>query len=54
MGKPTDEFIEEWVVSTEGKTACCEWDTDGWGGYERVLGAAVDHYIGKTLDLLRE
>ncbi|MBD1869017.1 hypothetical protein H6F95_17285 [Cyanobacteria bacterium FACHB-471] len=37
------------VVSSEGKTACCECDTDGWGGYERVLGAEVDHYIGKTL-----
>jgi insertion element IS1 protein InsB len=42
-------LIEELVVSSEGKTACCEWDTDGWGGYERVLSAAVDHYIGKTL-----
>ena len=48
MGKHTDEFIEAWVVS-EGKTACCEWDTDEWGGYERVLGAEVDHHIGKTL-----
>jgi len=26
-------LIEELVVSTEGKTDCQEWDTDGWGGY---------------------
>ena len=49
VGKHTDEFIEELVVSTEGKTICCEWNTDGWGGYERVLGAEINHYIGKTL-----
>ena len=49
VGKHTDEFIAQLVVSTEGLTACLEWDTDGWGGYERVLGAEVDHYIGKTL-----
>ena len=49
VGKHTDELIEELVLSTEGKTACCEWNTDGWGGYERIFGAGVDHYIGKTL-----
>ena len=49
VGKHTDEFIEELVVSTEGKTACAEWDTDGWGGYERILSSDIDHYIGKTL-----
>ncbi len=49
VGKHTDEFIEALVVSTEAKTACCEWDTDGWGGYERVLDVKVDHYISKTL-----
>lgn len=49
VGKHRDELIEELVVSSEGKTACLEWDTDGWGGYERVLGAAVDHSIGKPL-----
>jgi len=49
VGKHTDQLIEELVVSTEGKTTYCEWNTDGWGGYDRVLGAEVDHYIGKTL-----
>jgi len=33
VGKHTDKLIEELVVSTEGKTDCQEWDTDGWGGY---------------------
>ena len=23
------------------------WDTDGWGGYNRVLPPEVKHYIGK-------
>lgn len=49
VGKHTDEFIEELVVSTLGKTAAQEWDTDGWGGYERVLPVEVDHYIDKAL-----
>ena len=49
VGKHTDEFIEELVVSTLGKTAAQEWDTDGWGGYERVLPGEVDHYISKAL-----
>lgn len=47
VGKHTDAFIEELVVNTEGKTDCQAWDTDGWGGYERVLPPAVEHYIGK-------
>ncbi len=33
VGKHTDELIEELVTSTEGKTDCQFWDTDGWGGY---------------------
>jgi len=49
VGKHTDKFIEELVVSTEAKTVCQKWDTDGWGGYERVLTPEVDHYIGKAL-----
>ena len=49
VGKHPDELIEQLVLSTEGKTAFCEWDTHGWGGYERVLGAEFDHYVGKTL-----
>ena len=47
IGKHTDVFIEELVVNTEGKTDCQAWDTDGWGGYERVLPPAAEHYIGK-------
>jgi IS1 family transposase len=47
VGKHTDEFIEELVVNTEGKTDCLIWHTDGWGGYERVLGHGVEHLIGK-------
>ncbi len=49
VGKHTDKFIEELVVSSEAKTACLEWDTDGWGGYERVLTSDVDHSVGKVL-----
>lgn len=49
VGKHTDELAQELVVSTEGKTVCKEWDTDGWGGYERVLPDEVDHYISKIL-----
>ncbi len=36
VGKHTDELIEELVVSSEGKTACKQWNSDDWGGYERV------------------
>lgn len=54
MGKHTDKFIEALVLSTEGKTACREWDTDGWGGYERVFTPEVDHSIGKALTQLNE
>jgi IS1 family transposase len=47
VGKHTDSFIEELVNSTEGKTDCLNWKTDGWGGYERVLPEEVHHEIGK-------
>lgn len=47
VGKHTDELIEELVVSTEGKTDCQRWNSDDWGGYERVLPCEIDHYIGK-------
>ncbi|NEP06399.1 MAG: hypothetical protein F6K34_17160 [Okeania sp. SIO4D6] len=36
VGKHTDEFIEELIVNTEGKTNCRQWHTDDWGGYERA------------------
>lgn len=48
VGKHTDDFIEELVVSTVGKTDCQNWNTDGWGGYERVLPPFVNHQIGKN------
>lgn len=48
VGKHTDQFIEELVVNTEGKTNCQQWYTDGWGGYERVLPYVVQHIIGKN------
>ncbi|HCF27851.1 MAG TPA: hypothetical protein DEV81_11785 [Cyanobacteria bacterium UBA11049] len=39
----------ELVVSTEGKTGCFEWHTDGWSGYERMLADEVEYYISKAL-----
>ena len=47
VGKHTDKLIAELVTSTEGKTDWMFWDTDGWGGYERVLPPEVEHHIGK-------
>lgn len=47
VGKHTDELIEEVVITTEGKTDCKQWNSDNWGGYERVLPAEIEHYIGK-------
>jgi IS1 family transposase len=35
------------IVSTEGKTNCKQWNSDGWAGYERVLPPEIEHYIGK-------
>ncbi len=49
VGKHTDELAQELVTSTEGKSDCKQWHTDGWGGYERVLNHEVDHYISKAL-----
>ena len=37
VGKHTNELAIELVASTQGKTECKEWHTDGWQGYERVL-----------------
>ena len=55
VGKHTDELYalggakpyEELVVSSEGKTDCKQWNSDDWGGYERVLPPEILHYIGK-------
>jgi len=49
VGKHTDSLAIELVASTEGKTDCTEWHTDGWSGYERVLDDEVEHYISKAL-----
>jgi len=46
VGKHTDELIEQLVVSSEGKTACKRFNSDDWGGYERVLPPEIVHYIG--------
>jgi insertion element IS1 protein InsB len=48
VGKHTDELIEQLVVSSEGKTACKRFNSDDWGGYERVLPPEIVHYIGKN------
>lgn len=47
VGKRTDAFLEELVVSTEGKTDCQCWKTDGWKGDSRVLPPDVEHQVGK-------
>jgi IS1 family transposase len=49
VGKHTDSLAIELVASTEGKSECKEWGTDGWLGYARVLSSDVDHYISKVL-----
>ena len=49
IGKHTDELAAELVTSTEGKTECREWHTDGWSGYERALPSEVEHYVSKVL-----
>ena len=50
VGKHTDELAAELLVSTQGKTDCTEWHTDGWKGYERVLpDDEVEHFISKVL-----
>jgi hypothetical protein len=43
---PTNCYTEL-VVSSEGKTACKRWNSDAWGGYERVLPPEILHHIGK-------
>lgn len=48
VGKHTDAFIEKLVNNTEGKTDCKRFNTDDWGGYERVLPPEIEHGIGKA------
>jgi len=40
-------LIEQLVVNTEGKTNCKQFNSDDWGGYERVLPPELQHYVGK-------
>jgi insertion element IS1 protein InsB len=47
VGKHTDALIEQLVFNTEGKTDCKQFNSDDWGGYERVLSPEVQHHIGK-------
>jgi IS1 family transposase len=47
VGKHTDQLMEALMVTTQGKTDCKYWNTDDWGGYERVLTPEILHYIGK-------
>ncbi|MBW4640883.1 MAG: hypothetical protein KME05_22195 [Gloeocapsa sp. UFS-A4-WI-NPMV-4B04] len=42
-------LAQQLVTSTEGKTNCKQWGTDGFQGYGRVLPEEVEHYISKTL-----
>ena len=46
VGKHTDELIAELVVSSAGRTGC-KFNSDDWGGYERVLPPEILHHIGK-------
>jgi hypothetical protein len=43
IGKHTDALIEPLVINTQGKTNCKQFNTDDWGGYERVLPAEIEH-----------
>ncbi len=45
--KHTDALIEQLVNNTEGKTDCKQFNSDDWGGYERVLPPEIKHHIGK-------
>lgn len=47
VGKHTDKLIDELVMNTEGKTDCKRFNSDDWGGYERVLPPEIQHYVGK-------
>jgi IS1 family transposase len=49
VGKHTDELVQQLVTSTEGKTDCKKWHTDGWSGYERVLPDQVEYFFSKVL-----
>jgi len=44
VGKHTDTLIEQLVTNTEGKTNCKQFNSDDWGGYERVLPPEIKYY----------
>ena len=46
VGKHTDALIKGLVVSSEGKTACKRFNSDDWGGYQRVLPPEIaQHWL---------
>lgn len=47
VGKHTNAFIDQLVVNIEGKTVCKQFNTDDWGGCERVLPPEIEPQIGK-------
>jgi len=47
VGKHTDELIEALIVTTQGRTDCKRWNSDDWGGDERVLPPESVYDIGK-------
>ncbi len=47
VGKRKDQLLEEMLVTTEGKTQCQNWNTDGLRGYQRVLTEEIEHQISK-------
>ncbi|MEM9009571.1 MAG: IS1 family transposase [Cyanobacteria bacterium P01_F01_bin.86] len=47
IGKHTDALLTELWVSTEGKTACKRWYTDGWEGYKRIFTEEINHTSSK-------
>jgi hypothetical protein len=49
VSKHTDSLAIELVASTQGKTECKEWGTDGWQGDERVVPNEIDHYMNQVL-----
>lgn len=48
VGKRSDAFLEELVVSTQSRTDSECWKTDGLAGYERVIPDVVNHQVGKA------
>jgi insertion element IS1 protein InsB len=47
VGKHSDELIEQLVMNTDGKISFKQFNSDDWGGYERVLPPAIRRHVGK-------